>query len=107
MTSKLNTNQEVDHPHRWEPGEKIHHFTILNFIASEPLGDNYLAKDTQLNRMVALKRFAFNVELDYSIDLVEKLKKKFLDNYAIVYLVVLQYLRHMFLKLHLVQLPLL
>ena len=30
--------------------------------------------------MVALKRFAFNAELDYSIDLVEKLKKKFLDD---------------------------
>jgi len=80
MTSNLNTNQQVGHQHHWEPGEKIHHFTILNFIASEPLGDNYLAKDTQLNRMVALKRFAFNVELDYSIDLVEKLKKKFLDD---------------------------
>ena len=80
MTSKLNTNQEVDHPHRWEPGDKIHHFTILNFIASEPLGDNYLAKDTQLNRMVAIKRFAFNVDLDYSIDLVDKLKKKLLED---------------------------
>ena len=80
MASNLNTNQEMDHPHRWKSGDKIHHFTILNFIASEPLGDNYLAKDTQLNRMVAIKRFAFNVDLDYSIDLVNKLKKKFLDD---------------------------
>ena len=80
MPSKLNTDQEVSKPHHWEPGDKIHHFTILNFIAREPLGDNYLAKDTQLNRMVAIKRFAFNVDLDYSIDLVDKLKKKFLDD---------------------------
>ena len=54
MTSNLNTNQQVGHQHRWEPGEKIHHFTILNFIASEPLGDNYLAKDTQLTGWLLL-----------------------------------------------------
>ena len=80
MTSDINKNQTVEHPHRWESGDKVQHFTILNFIASEPLGDNYLAKDTQLNRMVAIKRFAFNVDLDYSDELVNKLKKKFLDD---------------------------
>ncbi len=80
MTSNLNTNQEIEQPRRWESGDKIHHFTILNFIASEPLGDNYMAKDTQLNRMVAIKRFAFNADLEYSIELVNQLKKKFLDD---------------------------
>ena len=62
---------------RWDSGDKIQHFTILNFIASDPLGDNYLAKDTQLNRLVAIKRFAFNANLDFSVELVNKLKKKF------------------------------
>lgn len=65
---------------RWDSGDKIQHFTILNFIASDPLGDNYLAKDTQLNRLVAIKKFAFNVDLGFSVELVNRLKKKFIDD---------------------------
>ena len=72
--------KSIDSPNRWKPGDNIKHFTIISYIASEPLGDNFLAKDTQLNRTVAIKRFSFNVDMDYSSELLSKLKKKFLDD---------------------------
>ncbi len=80
MKKDFQLNQSKENPSRWKPGEKVQHFTILNYIASEPLGDNYLAKDSQLNRIVAIKRFSFNVDMKYSAELVKKLQKKFLDD---------------------------
>ena len=80
MKKDFQLNQSKENPSRWKPGEKVQHFTILNYIASEPLGDNYLAKDSQLNRIVAIKRFSFNVDMKYSVELVKKLQAEWSDN---------------------------
>ena len=52
----------------------------MDFIASDSLGDVYIAKDTKLDRLVALKRFAYNVDVAISESSIEVLKKKFLDD---------------------------
>jgi len=83
MNSNLTTKSKMEFPTRWKSGDKIRHFTIIKFIASEPLGDNYLAKDSQLDRTVAIKRFAFNVDMEYTEEMVANLKKKFLEDVTI------------------------
>lgn len=58
----------------------MHHYKVMDFIASDSLGDIYIAKDTKLDRLVALKRFAYNVDIAVSEPTIEVLKKKFLDD---------------------------
>ena len=67
---------------RWEIGDKIYHYKVMQYLASEPMGEIYLAKDTQLDRMVAMKRFAFNADIEMSDDAENRLKNKlYLSNF--------------------------
>ena len=65
---------------RWETGDKIYHYKVMQYLASEPMGEIYLAKDTQLDRIVAMKRFAFNADIEMSGDAENRLKNKFLED---------------------------
>ena len=74
MSDQKNTKK------RWETGDKVFHYKIMQYLASEPMGEIYLAKDTQLDRMVAVKRFAFNADMEMSDDAENRLKNKFLED---------------------------
>ena len=47
-------SEEKNTKKRWETGDKVFHYKIMQYLASEPMGEIYLAKDTQLDRMVAV-----------------------------------------------------
>jgi len=73
-------SEEKNTKKRWETGDKVFHYKIMQYLASEPMGEIYLAKDTQLDRMVAVKRFAFNADMEMSDDAENRLKNKFLED---------------------------